>query len=147
MSADSQRTFLGVSLMSLAMFSAAGIDISVKALTGGFPLSACVGRAEVMDAWPESDGEAIHTSTFLGHPIGCAMALSSIDQHLDPHLTDRAAAAGVRMRSALAEIQAPGLGTVRGLGLMLGLELPGEVDSGALIGAALAAWIPTLTRG
>ena len=36
MSAESQRTFLGVSLMSLAMLSAAGIDISVKALTGGF---------------------------------------------------------------------------------------------------------------
>ena len=40
-----------------------------KALTGGFPLSACVGRADLMDAaWPASTGEAIHTSTFLGHP-------------------------------------------------------------------------------
>jgi 4-aminobutyrate aminotransferase-like enzyme len=46
-----------------------------KALTGGFPLSACVGRAELMDtAWPASRGEAIHTSTFLGHPVGCALA-------------------------------------------------------------------------
>src|SRR5277367_1379726 len=36
-----------------------------KALTGGFPLSACVGRADIMDtAWPPSHGEAIHTSTF-----------------------------------------------------------------------------------
>jgi 4-aminobutyrate aminotransferase-like enzyme len=42
-----------------------------KALTGGFPLSACVGRAGIMDAaWPRSTGEAIHTSTFLGHPVG-----------------------------------------------------------------------------
>jgi acetylornithine/succinyldiaminopimelate/putrescine aminotransferase len=50
-----------------------------KALTGGFPLSACVGRADVMDAaWPASQGEAIHTSTFLGHPVGCAMALAQI---------------------------------------------------------------------
>ncbi|MFM2082068.1 MAG: hypothetical protein RL380_759, partial [Verrucomicrobiota bacterium] len=50
-----------------------------KALTGGFPLSACVGRADVMDAaWPVSTGEAIHTSTFLGHPVGCAMALAQI---------------------------------------------------------------------
>ena len=50
-----------------------------KALTGGFPLSACVGRATVMDtAWPRSTGEAIHTSTFLGHPVGCAMALAQI---------------------------------------------------------------------
>ncbi len=52
-----------------------------KALTGGFPLSACVGRAEVMDAaWPASAGEAIHTSTFLGHPVGCAMALAQISE-------------------------------------------------------------------
>ena len=52
-----------------------------KALTGGFPLSACVGRAEVMDAaWPRSTGEAIHTSTFLGHPVGCAMALAQIKE-------------------------------------------------------------------
>ncbi|MGD0041930.1 MAG: aminotransferase class III-fold pyridoxal phosphate-dependent enzyme, partial [Isosphaeraceae bacterium] len=51
-----------------------------KALTGGFPLSACVGRADLMDAaWPVSHGEAIHTSTFLGHPVGCAMALAQID--------------------------------------------------------------------
>src|SRR6185295_8153883 len=49
-----------------------------KALTGGFPLSACVGKAEVMEAWPPSSGEAIHTSTFLGHPVGCAMAMAQI---------------------------------------------------------------------
>ena len=52
-----------------------------KALTGGFPLSACVGRADLMDAaWPPSSGEAIHTSTFLGHPVGCAMALAQIKE-------------------------------------------------------------------
>jgi 4-aminobutyrate aminotransferase-like enzyme len=52
-----------------------------KALTGGFPLSACVGGADLMDAaWPPSTGEAIHTSTFLGHPVGCAMALANINE-------------------------------------------------------------------
>ena len=52
-----------------------------KALTGGFPLSACVGRANLMDAaWPQSKGEAIHTSTFLGNPVGCAMALASLKE-------------------------------------------------------------------
>ena len=56
-----------------------------KALTGGFPLSACVGRAELMDAaWPPSSGEAIHTSTFLGHPVGCAMALAQIRGNRGP---------------------------------------------------------------
>ena len=50
-----------------------------KALTNGFPLCACVGIASVMDrAWPKSTGEAIHTSTFLGHPVGCAMAMAQL---------------------------------------------------------------------
>ena len=50
-----------------------------KALGGGFPLSACLGSAEVFDAWPESTGEAKHTSTFLGHPVACAAALAFLD--------------------------------------------------------------------
>ncbi|MGH7545297.1 MAG: aspartate aminotransferase family protein, partial [Gemmatimonadota bacterium] len=47
-----------------------------KALTGALPFSACLGRPEVMAAWPPSEGEAIHTSTFLGHPLGCAAAIA-----------------------------------------------------------------------
>ena len=66
-----------------------------KALTGGFPLSACVGRAELMDAaWPASTGEAIHTSTFLGHPVGCAMALAQISEIEQRALPERAADLG-----------------------------------------------------
>src|SRR6185503_5038347 len=57
-----------------------------KGLTSGFPLSACVGRSDVMDAWPLSAGEALHTSTFLGNPLGCAMALASLEQHVQPEL-------------------------------------------------------------
>lgn len=66
-----------------------------KALTGGFPLSACVGRAEVMDAaWPVSTGEAIHTSTFLGHPVGCAMALANLAEVRRLKLVERSARMG-----------------------------------------------------
>ena len=39
-----------------------------KGLASGMPISACIGRAEVMDSWPASLGEALHTQTFLGHP-------------------------------------------------------------------------------
>jgi len=61
-----------------------------KALTGGFPLSACVGKADLMDkAWPASTGEAIHTSTYLGHPVGCAMALAQIDELRSKRLVER----------------------------------------------------------
>ena len=32
-----------------------------------------------MESWPARRGEAIHTSTFLGHPLGCAAALASLE--------------------------------------------------------------------
>lgn len=114
-----------------------------KALTGGFPLSACVGRADVMDAaWPPSTGEAIHTSTFLGHPVGCAMALAQIGEIRRRRLPARAAALGRLLRAELAAVAAAlpahRRGLVRGLGLMAGLALPhpdGRTDGAAALRA------------
>ena len=96
-----------------------------KALTGGFPLSACVGRADVMDAaWPESTGEAIHTSTFLGHPVGCAMALAQIAEIRRLKLVGRSKTLGDFLLAELAQLQSPALRLkARGAGLMAGLEL------------------------
>ena len=97
-----------------------------KALAGGFPISACVGRADIMDtAWPASRGEAMHTSTFLGHPVGCAMALEQIKEIGKLDLPKRSAALGEFL---LAELQSkiPRSKfqiTVRGQGLMVGVEL------------------------
>jgi 4-aminobutyrate aminotransferase-like enzyme len=96
-----------------------------KALTGGFPLSACVGRAELMDtAWPESKGEAIHTSTFLGHPVGCAMALAQIEEIHRLKLPERSRWLGAMLLAELKALGAPVLRLkARGAGLMAGLEL------------------------
>lgn len=96
-----------------------------KALAGGFPISACVGRAEVMDAaWPASRGEAIHTSTFLGNPVGCAMALAQIDEIRETKLTIKAATLGEFLLAELSKLNIPNhLLSARGLGLMAGLEL------------------------
>lgn len=91
-----------------------------KGLTGGFPLSACTGKSHVMEAWPRSSGEALHTSTFLGHPVGCAMALASISEHEKPAVSVRAKNAGKLLRLSLSDLQGTHL---RGLGAMLGLEL------------------------
>lgn len=108
-----------------------------KALTGGFPLSACVGRAAVMDAaWPPSTGEAIHTSTYLGHPVGCAMALAQIGEIRRRRLPERARRLGLRLHGMLEEVAAAEKGRgrkaeVRGVGLMAGLALyrsKGEPD-------------------
>jgi 4-aminobutyrate aminotransferase-like enzyme len=100
-----------------------------KALTGGFPLSACVGRADIIDAaWPPSTGEAIHTSTFQGHPVGCAMALAQIAEIRSKQLPRRAAESGRFLLEALrAEISLPGHRIeVRGRGLMAGLEIKND---------------------
>jgi 4-aminobutyrate aminotransferase-like enzyme len=105
-----------------------------KALTGGFPLSVCVGRADIMDAaWPPSNGEAIHTSTFLGHPVGCAMALAQIEEIDKRGLVQRSERRGRELLRLLREIAAPaGIRlNARGLGLIAGLELTNEDGSPA----------------
>jgi 4-aminobutyrate aminotransferase-like enzyme len=98
-----------------------------KALTGGFPLSACVGRADIMDAaWPPSNGEAIHTSTFLGHPVGCAMALAQIKEIARLKLFRRSATLGrvlLEKLSALGAARSTLSLSCRGLGLLAGLEV------------------------
>jgi 4-aminobutyrate aminotransferase-like enzyme len=98
-----------------------------KALTGGFPLSACVGRADIMDAgWPASEGEAIHTSTFLGHPVGCAMTLAQLREIGRLKLVSRSAALGRFLLARLASLRLPAGDlqlSARGQGLIAALEL------------------------
>jgi 4-aminobutyrate aminotransferase-like enzyme len=120
-----------------------------KALTGGFPLSACVGRADMMDAaWPASTGEAIHTSTFLGHPVGCAMALAQISEIRRLKLCERAETLGTELLKQLSILHPPSsiLVSARGLGLMAGLELS-RPDGQPATTAALAAIKKLLHRG
>jgi acetylornithine/succinyldiaminopimelate/putrescine aminotransferase len=90
-----------------------------KGMTGGFPMSACVGRAAVMDSWPESQGEAIHTSTFLGNPVGCAAALAAISEMKRLTLDAQAARLSSHVQALLP---------VRGKGLMLGVEMAGAAQ-------------------
>ena len=120
-----------------------------KALTGGFPLSACVGRADIMDAaWPASRGEAIHTSTFLGHPVGCAMALAQIAEIGRLKLPNRSAELGDHLFKLL-EDQLPNLKhrvAIRGRGLMVGVELT-LPDSKPATELALSAIKKLLQRG
>ena len=107
-----------------------------KGMAGGFPIAACIGSAKVMDSWPESHGEAIHTSTFLGNPLGCAAALAAITEmkrfkldcrarELGNHLMKSIVGAAPCGRPAISERKGQARGpapTVRGKGLMLGLE-------------------------
>lgn len=109
-----------------------------KALGGGMPLSACCGPREVMDAWPPSSGEAIHTSTFLGHPLSCAGGLAFLELLRSEDLPARAKHLGNLALDQLAANLGAGDGVadVRGRGLMLGVEL--ERVRGASPAAAVA---------
>jgi 4-aminobutyrate aminotransferase-like enzyme len=104
-----------------------------KALSGSLPLSACIGRPEVMAAWPLSRGEAMHTSTFLGHPLACAAALAQIDEIEDQRLVERSAGLGASMLDRLEQIQTRVMraGDVRGRGLVAGIELVRDPNSRA----------------
>jgi len=95
-----------------------------KGLASGMPLSACVGRASVMDAWPESRGEALHTQTFLGHPPSCAAGLAALAVLDEEKLVQRAAETGAAALELLARRTAGSAAVkeVRGAGLMIGIE-------------------------
>jgi 4-aminobutyrate aminotransferase/(S)-3-amino-2-methylpropionate transaminase len=120
-----------------------------KGLACGMPVSACLGRAEVMDAWPASDGEALHTQTFLGHPPGCAAACAAIAVMQEEKLPARAAELGAaaleRLREGL-EGRA-GVADVRGRGLLLAIECDGAERAGNACAGALERGVIALTSG
>jgi 4-aminobutyrate aminotransferase-like enzyme len=124
-----------------------------KAMSGGYPISACVGKAELMDAWPESPGEALHTSTFLGNPVGCAMAVASMQEHQHSEMAQGVGEKGAFLAGRLREINHPLIRDVRGRGLMLGVELthadgrPAGDVAGAVLGEMLRRGVVMLADG
>jgi len=94
-----------------------------KSLGGGLPLSAVVGPREVMEGWPRSTGEAIHTSTFLGNPVACAAALEQLRAIEEGGLIERAARLGDHVAARLDGWAGsrPWAAGHRGRGLMLSL--------------------------
>jgi 4-aminobutyrate aminotransferase-like enzyme len=115
-----------------------------KALGAGFPISACLGRRDVMRRWPECTGEAVHTSTHLGNPLGCAIALAVLREIETRDLCARAAALGETTLATFREKLAGSrhVLSVRGRGLMIGIELREPARVLAVMRAALErGWI------
>ncbi|MBA3327530.1 MAG: aminotransferase class III-fold pyridoxal phosphate-dependent enzyme, partial [Solirubrobacterales bacterium] len=92
---------------------------SAKALGGGLPIGALICAPRLADVFAPGD----HGSTFAGGPVACSAALAVLDVVSDPALLARVRALGERLAHALGEL--PGVGEVRGRGLMLACELPG----------------------
>ncbi|HZQ38047.1 MAG TPA: aspartate aminotransferase family protein [Dehalococcoidia bacterium] len=96
-----------------------------KTLGGGLPGSIVAGRAEILAAWRPDTPEAPHSSTFLGHPLGCAAALAVLRELRERDLIERGARLGAELLAGLqvATRDNPHVGEVRGRGMMLGVEL------------------------
>jgi 4-aminobutyrate aminotransferase / (S)-3-amino-2-methylpropionate transaminase / 5-aminovalerate transaminase len=92
-----------------------------KSLTGGLPMAAVTGRAEIMDG----PGVGQLGGTFAGNPIACEAALAVLDTIEKENLCARANVLGDRFRKRAAKWQAQWelIGDVRGLGAMQALEL------------------------
>jgi 4-aminobutyrate aminotransferase/(S)-3-amino-2-methylpropionate transaminase len=95
--------------------------VVAKSIAAGLPLSGVIGRAEIMDAPPDS---AIG-GTYVGNPVAQAAALAVLDVLEDERIPERAAELGEVMRSRMHAWQErfAAIGDVRGLGAMLALEL------------------------
>lgn len=140
-----------------ASYSHAGVvpDLSTwaKALGGGLPLSAVVGRAAVMDgALPGTVG-----STFGGNPVACAAALATLRVMERDDMNARALAIGARIRrrlDALAE-RVPRIADVRGVGAMMAMELchgrdprqPDQPSAKAIVSACVADGLLVIAAG
>jgi 4-aminobutyrate aminotransferase len=90
-----------------------------KGIASGLPLGATVARAGLM-TWPPG----AHASTFGGNPVSCAAALATIAL-LEEGLVDHAARMGAHLMDRMLDWpeRFPAVGDVRGLGLMIGIEL------------------------
>jgi 4-aminobutyrate aminotransferase/(S)-3-amino-2-methylpropionate transaminase len=101
--------------------------VVAKSIAAGLPLSGVVGRAEIMDAPPDS---AIG-GTYVGNPVAQAAALAVLDVIEDEGLVERAAAVGETIRARMESWQArfDAVGDVRGLGAMLAIEVVVDRDT------------------
>jgi acetylornithine aminotransferase len=106
-----------------------------KGLAGGIPIGACLARGAAAEVFKQGS----HGSTFGGNPFACAAALTTLDVIEQDHLLDNAARIGDALRDGFTAALAgtKGVVAVRGVGLMLGIELDRPCTE--LITRALAA--------
>src|SRR3954470_449249 len=129
------------------------IVILAKALGSGYPLSAVVGPAEVMDA----PGPSAIGGTYVGNPVACAAANAVLDVIEEEGLLERAETVGKTIRSRWEHISedVPEVGDIRGVGAMIGVEFvedrgtkePAEEFTGMLVREALSRGVVPVTCG
>ena len=98
----------------------ADISCLAKALGGGLPMGAMLADSELMD-WPSG----VHSNTFGGNLLASAASLASLEFLEKENTENRVKELGSHMRQRLGELQEnfPCIGDVRGIGLMIGVEI------------------------
>ena len=112
-----------------------------KALGNGMPIGACWARADVAAAFKPGD----HATTFGGQPLAASAAKATLAVMEELDLPARAAAAGEKMRSAVEALD--GVASVRGRGLLLGVELAEERPAAEVVTAGMDAGLVLGTAG
>ncbi|HEV7732866.1 MAG TPA: aspartate aminotransferase family protein [Candidatus Binatia bacterium] len=113
--------------------------VLAKAIGGGMPLGAFVGSPDVMQTL-RHDPPLAHVTTFGGHPVSCAAGLAGLEVLLADGLVERSAELGARLLGDLGGlIGRGGLTAVRGLGMLLGLELADAASCRRFVDRAVAA--------
>ena len=134
-----------------AMFAAETLGVRpdvvlfAKGVASGLPLGGMILPAAVADIWPRGS----HGSTFGGNPVACAAALATLDVIEDEGLCARSAMLGERARESLAHAaaEAPDVVEVRGLGLMIGIEMVDGAAASRVQDACLDRGVLVLTCG
>jgi len=120
-----------------------------KALGGGFPLSACVGTKNAMDAWPQSSGEAIHTGTFFGHPFTCAVAVATLNEMRALRLPESVLGRGAKVVELLKTYLAgkSSVKDIRGRGMMIAVEFNLDGEGARVMDALRGRGVIALVSG
>ena len=95
-----------------------------KSLAGGVPMGAVLIGANVKNLTP-----GVHGSTFGGNPLSCAAAVAALTVMEEEDLPGQAEAKGKYLMDKLKQIESPNIREVRGMGLIIGIEMKQKVAS------------------
>jgi len=109
--------------------------VIAKAVGGGMPLGAFIGRPELMQILSH-DPPFAHVTTFGGHPVSCAAGLAALRYIQEQGLLNNATSMGEHLRKELDTL--PGVKEVRGMGLLLGVVLEEPAITPQVLRRALA---------
>lgn len=121
------------------------VILFAKGIASGLPLGGIISPRALMERWPTG----AHGSTFGGNPVSCAAALATLDVLDDEDLLARCRVLGARIVEELraATAGSPSVREVRGLGLMVGVELSGAEVCTRVQARCLADGLLVLTCG